>query len=227
MAKKKRKRSRVQEPESALARWTKRNSKWFRRLGIAGGLIAALVAVIVLADPFGGTPTAIDENGEVVRAGLIDGQPGARARAGSPAPNFLLPDYDQQAVRLADQQGKAVFVNFWATWCGPCEKEMPDIVRIAEENPDDVVVLAINRGESKGTAEGWTRSRNFPEDLPNFKWIIDPREEVTKKYQVDGMPQSFVVDRGGFIFREIRQASEYDEMNAIIQQIVGPSAAVE
>lgn len=224
MAKKKRKRAK--QPESTFDRFLKRNAKWGRRLVITGALIGVVVAIIVFADPFGGAPTAIDENGEEVRAGLIDGRPGARARTGSAAPNFLLPDYDQQAVRLDQFEGKVVFVNFWASWCGPCEREMPDIIRVAERFPDDVVVIAINRGESKGTATGWTRSRNFREDLPNFKWVLDQREEVVREYQVEGMPQSFFIDPSGIVSREIRQAAEYDDMLISLETALSASGPV-
>ncbi len=224
MAKKKRRRR--QEPASPIARWARRNTKWVRRLAIAGGLVAALAAIVFFADPFGGAPTAINESGEEVRAGVIEGRPGARASTGSPAPNFLLPDYEKQAVRLDGFQGKAVFVNFWASWCGPCEREMPGIISIAEQFPDDVVVIAINRGESKGTATGWTRSRNFREDLPNFHWVLDTREDVVREYRVEGMPQSFFIDVNGILRREVRQAMEYDDMLISVQQALNASAPV-
>ncbi len=220
----KKKRKRTQEPESPIVRWLRRNPKWIRRLGITSGLVAVLAAIWFVADPFGGTPTAIDENGQEVKAGVIEGRAGAQARISRPAPNFLLPDYDKRAIRLDQFEGKAVFVNFWASWCGPCEREMPEIIRIAEKFPDDVVVIAINRGESKGTAVEWTRSRNFREDLPNFKWVLDEREDVTRKYRVDGMPQSFFLDRNGVIRQEVRRASEYDEMLAIVEVTLNASA---
>lgn len=225
MSKKKRKKAKAQENTSAWSRWAGRNSKWFRRLGISAGLIAMVVALFIIADPLGGGFTAIDATGEEVKAGVIDGAPGARARTGSPAPNFLLPDYDKQAVTLADYQGKTVFVNFWASWCGPCAEEMPDIVRIAEKFPDDIVVLAVNRGESKGQAQGWTQSLRLPEDLPNFKWILDGRESVRREYGVDGMPQSFVIDSGGSVFAELRHGTDYDEMYALIEPLITSSAS--
>ena len=225
MAKKKRRRA--PEPQSPIERLLRRYGKWPRRIGVTAALVGVVVAIMIFADPFGGGPTAVDENGVEVSAGVIDSAPGARARTNSAAPNFLLPDYDKQAVRLDDYQGKTVFVNFWASWCGPCAEEMPDIVRIAKNFPDDVVVIAINRGESKGTAQGWTRALDLPEDLPNFKWVLDTRESVVREYRVEGMPQSFFIDGEGIIRSEVRQGIRYDDMLPNIQlalSFTAPSA---
>ncbi|MEX0786342.1 MAG: TlpA disulfide reductase family protein [Dehalococcoidia bacterium] len=211
MAKKKRK------PQKPLhVRFVRRASKWVRPLGITAGLIAVLAAVIYLTDPFGGAPTAIDADGNEVRAGIIEGAPDAEARPGRPAPNFVLPDFDERAVQLDAFRDKAVFVNFWASWCGPCANEMPEIVRIAEQFPDDVVVIAINRGESKGTATDW--SEHFNENLPNFHWVLDEREDVVAEYRVNGMPQSFFLDGGGVIRGEVRQEATYEVMLSNVQQ---------
>ncbi len=223
----KKKRKRTKEPTSPIAGLLRRYPKWPRRIGVTAALVGVVVAIVIFADPFGGGPTAIDENGVEVSAGIIDGAPGARARTNSAAPNFLLPGYDKQAVRLDDYQGKTVFVNFWASWCGPCAEEMPDIVRIAEKFPDDVVVIAINRGESKGTAQNWTQALNLPEDLPNFKWVLDTRESVVREYRVEGMPQSFFIDGEGIMRSEVRQGLRYDDMLTSIQlalSFTSPSA---
>ena len=221
----KKKRKRTKEPESPIAGFKRRHPKLGRRLGIAAALTAAFVALWVFADPLGSGFTAIDENGEEVRAGIIDGAPNASPRTGRPAPNFLLPNYERQAVRLDQFEGKVVFINFWAAWCDFCEDEMPDIVRVAEKFPDDVVVLALNRGESKGTAEGWTGGHRFPVDLANFYWLLDTSESVTRKYRVEGMPQSFVIGRDGIIWQELRHVLEYDEILTTVQGAMGTSAA--
>ncbi len=212
---------RVRRADSPLRWWMKQNQRWVRRLGILVALTAVAAVLWFVVDPLQGPPTAITESGEAIKAGVVD-TPGAAARTGSRAPNFVLPDYDQQAVYLDQFQGKVVFVNFWASWCTFCEREMPDIVRLAERFPDDVVVLAINRGESKGTADGWTRSHDFP-DLPNMHWVLDSGEDVVDEYRVEGMPQSFVVDADGLIRQEIRRVAEYDEMVAAVQQALGTS----
>ena len=225
MAKKKRKRAQ-QPPESPLSHFFRQNQKWVRRLAITAGLVCVLAAIWFIADPFGGAPTAFDEDGQEVNAGLIDWE---RGGGGSDrAANFLLPDYDQQAVRLEDFSGKVVFLNFWASWCGPCEREMPSIIRIAEQFPDDVVVLAVNRGESMGTATNWTRSRNFREDLPNFHWLLDSSEIVYRKFRDgNGMPQSYFIDQGGVTRLGITRALEFDDMVASVERALAFSTTLD
>lgn len=213
---------RVRRADSPLQWYLKQNQRWVRRLGVLASLAVVGAALWFIVDPLQGPATAIDANGQEVKAGVIDGQLGAAARAGSPAPNFVLPDYDQQTVQLDQFEGKVVFVNFWASWCTFCEREMPDIIRLAERFPDDVVVLAINRGESKGTAEKWTNAHDFPE-LSNMHWVLDSREEVVDEYRVEGMPQSFVIDADGVVRQEIRRVTEYDEMLAVVEQVLGTS----
>jgi len=99
---------------------------------------------------------------------------------------------------------------------------MPHIIRIAEEFPEDVVVLAINRGESDGAARSWITGNNFPEDLPNFYWLVDSRELVYREYrQGNAMPQSFFLDSGGFVLREVTGALDFDHMFRTINQALG------
>ncbi len=225
MSKKKKRKQKA--PEPILSGFMRRYRKWPRRIGIMAGLVAVVAAVIIFANPFGGAITAIDANGEEVTVGIIDGQPGAKPRNGLPAPNFLLPDYERQAVRLSDFDDKIVVINFWAGWCIECDKEMPDIVRIAKKYPDDVVVLAVNAGDSKGTAENWARNRDLPLNLANFVWVLDERESVTRKYQLNGMPHTFLVQPGGTIFSRVDGGTTYE---AILESILfflpaEPSAA--
>jgi thiol-disulfide isomerase/thioredoxin len=171
-----------------------------------------VVAILVFANPFGGSITAIDANGEEVATGIIDGQPDAAPRTGRPAPNFLLPDYERNAVRLSDYQDKIVVINFWAGWCTECDREMPDMVRMAKNFPDDLVVLAVNAGDSKGTAENWANARDLPLDLDNFVWVLDQKQSVTRKYQLNGMPHTFLVDGTGDIVSRIDGGTTYEAM---------------
>ena len=220
MSKKKQRKQKA--PEPLMSGLMRRYRKWPRRIGIFAALVGVVVAVIVFANPFGGAITAIDANGEEVPVGIIDGQPNALPRNGRPAPYFLLPDYERNAVRLSDFDDKIVVINFWAGWCTECDREMPDIVRIAKKFPDDVVVLAVNAGDSKGTAERWASSRDLPLDLANFVWVLDEREGVTRKYQLNGMPHTFLVDRGGTIFSRVDGGTTYDALLQTIEILLPP-----
>ena len=219
MSKRKKRR---QKDRPLLERLTRRQKRWARNVAVLGVVAAGLALIVFLADPFAGPPTAIDANGQEVEAGVID-TPGAFPRVGITAPDFLLPDYEQAAVQLSDFQGKVVFVNFWASWCTFCEEEMADIVRVAEEYPDELVVLAVNRGESKSTARGWTEALGFPA-LPNMHWVLDEREDVTDEYRVGGMPQSFVIGPDGTVWEEIRRVTEYREIRDAVEQVLATAS---
>ncbi|MDQ7864296.1 TlpA disulfide reductase family protein [Peribacillus frigoritolerans] len=65
-------------------------------------------------------------------------------KIGAKAPNFSLKTLDGKQVELSDYEGKKVMLNFWATWCPPCKKEMPDMEKYTQQAGDDVVVLAVN-----------------------------------------------------------------------------------
>jgi thiol-disulfide isomerase/thioredoxin len=212
------KEKRVRRGDSYWRWYLKQHRRGLRRLGVVTGLVAVAVLLFFLLDPLAGPPKAIDANGEEVRTGVLDTQ-GGSARTGSVAPNFVLPDYDQKAVYLDQFKGKVVLINFWASWCTFCEEEMPDIMRIAKQFPEEVVVLAVNRGESRGTAKGWSDRHEFP-DLANVHWLLDAREDVVDEYRVDGMPQSFFIDSGGNVGQELRRVMEYDEMLAAVEALV-------
>jgi thiol-disulfide isomerase/thioredoxin len=209
---------RVRRADSPLRWWLKQNQRWVRRLGVFAALAVLAVALWFVVDPLQGPPTAITESGDEVKAGVVD-TPGATARIGSRAPNFVLPDYDQKAVYLDEFEGKVVFVNFWASWCTFCEQEMPDIIRLAERFPNDLVVLAVNRGESKGTAKGWSDGHAFP-DLANVHWLLDQREDVVHEYRVEGMPQSFFIDANGTVHQELRRVTDYDEIRDTLETML-------
>ncbi|MFQ5614058.1 MAG: TlpA family protein disulfide reductase [Anaerolineae bacterium] len=125
----------------------------------------------------------------------------------SPAPDFTLDDLDGNRVTLADHQGQPVLINFWATWCGPCEAEMPAINEAYLAHRDEgLVVLAVDVEEHPDTV------RSFVEyyDL-DFTILTDREGSVTDRYQARGLPTSFFIDRQGTIAHiHIGQMSKAD-----------------
>jgi peroxiredoxin len=110
-------------------------------------------------------------------------------------PAFALPDLAGKTVRLADFRGKLVFLNFFATWCGPCRDEMPAMERIHQAHKaQGLVVLAVDAQESVKAV------RAFREELKlTFPTLIDADGVVSLKYGVRALPVSFLINRDGFI----------------------------
>lgn len=120
--------------------------------------------------------------------------PGTALQKGQAPPNFRLVLDDGRHLNLHDLRGRPILINFWATWCGPCRLEMPDIVRMAATNAD-LVVLAINVQESMEQIQPF--AEEFQMQLPVVR---DTDGALRNLYAVRGMPTSVFIDRDGEIF---------------------------
>jgi peroxiredoxin len=113
-----------------------------------------------------------------------------------PASEFLLPDLQDQVVRLSQLKGKVVMLNVWTTWCPPCRKEMPTMEALYRRmKSGDFVMLAASQDvDGKNTVLPYLREGGF-----TFPVLIDVGGEVGKKYGVTGYPETFIIDRQGNI----------------------------
>jgi len=122
------------------------------------------------------------------------------------APNFELKDIDDTSYRLSKARGKVVIINFWATWCPPCRKEMPSMQRAWEQLKDEGVEMwAINVGESDD--EIFQFSADYPVDFP---LLLDLDSSVTDQWPVIGLPSTFIVDTEGRIAYRAIGGREWD-----------------
>jgi len=111
------------------------------------------------------------------------------------APDFTLKDLDGNTVRLSDFRGKVVFLNFWATWCGPCRMEMADIEEVHQEYRNrGVVVLGVDLRESAGMVRSFVQQGGY-----TWTFLLDTSGQVGTAYRVRGIPSSFFIDREGVI----------------------------
>jgi len=113
------------------------------------------------------------------------------------APEFELPATDGSVRRLSDFRGRYLLVNFWAVWCSPCRKEMPSMQRVYEQlRGDDFEMVAIHVGPSlKG-------AREYAEQLGlTFPILVDVQMALSR-WQVQGLPTTFLLDRDGRIIAE-------------------------
>ena len=132
------------------------------------------------------------------------------------APQFALEDMDGKQRRLADLRGKVVVVNFWATWCPPCRREMPSLERLSQVlKDDDVAILAVNVAEDLDTVFSFTGTL-YP--IPTFPILFDRDSRVLKSYPVRGLPTTFIVDRQGRIAYRAVGGREFDDP-AIVARI--------
>lgn len=97
---------------------------------------------------------------------------------------------------VGELEGKPTLVDFWASWCGPCQESFPWMQAMEEKYPG-LRIIAINLDESRSDAD------NFLSDSTiNFQVVFDPEGELAEKYQVDGMPSSYLIDRDGTIIKQ-------------------------
>lgn len=162
--------------------------------------------------------------------GLMDSPPGSSATAsdppihgipsvGAPAPEFHLRNLDGETVALADYRGKIVFLNFWATWCGPCRVEMPMMEELYQElKREEFVVLAVSTD-----AQGQAATRPFRESLGlSFPILHDPEFRVGTSYGTRSLPITFLLDREGIIRHKIFGARDWrsPEAKRLIQTLL-------
>ncbi len=106
--------------------------------------------------------------------------------------NFTLADLEGNKWTLKELRGKVVLVNFWATWCPPCRKEMPDLEALSNEFKDQgLVVLGIS-DEDGNKVKSFVAEHNY-----TYPILLDPGRKVNELYQVNGIPKTFVYDGQG------------------------------
>jgi cytochrome c biogenesis protein CcmG/thiol:disulfide interchange protein DsbE len=126
---------------------------------------------------------------------------------GVEAPAFELPLLgDSQIVSLADQRGKVVLVNFWATWCKPCEEEIPSMGRLYDRfDRADFEMLAISVDEDAEPVEEFRSRLGI-----DFPILMDPTQQTSRLYQTMGFPESLLVDRDGVVVERYVGPRDWD-----------------
>lgn len=142
--------------------------------------------------------------------------------------DFTLTDQYGATHKLSDYKGKVVFLNFWATWCGYCVEEMPEIQQLYEEygkNEKDVVILGLanpkttdapkNADIDEAGVTKFLADKNF-----TYPTLMDKTGEVFANYQVTAFPTTFMIDAEGNIFGYVSGKITKEQMTSIIQQTI-------
>jgi len=140
------------------------------------------------------------------------------ADAGGPAPAFTLTDLAGQQATLSQYKGQVVMVNFWATWCGPCQQEMPLLDQMYKKyKPAGFTLLGVSVDK-----EGPAVKELMARKPVSFPVLLDPANQVSKAYHVAEMPSSVIIDRKGeirYVHRGYRPGDENEYQDRIRQLI--------
>lgn len=115
------------------------------------------------------------------------------------APDFELLNLSGEKVRLSDYRGKKVFLNFWATWCGPCEIEMPHMESFYKRNKDleNVEIIAVNMTKSEANVEN---VREFANNYGlTFPVLLDNKGEIEDLYKIISYPSTYLINEDGIL----------------------------
>ncbi|UCB51663.1 MAG: TlpA family protein disulfide reductase [Candidatus Zixiibacteriota bacterium] len=128
------------------------------------------------------------------------------------APDFTLPDLAGKSHTLSKLRGQVVLVNIWATWCGPCKREIPSLVRLYQSRKDkgfEILAMSVDRISSSRVASFASNYRM------SFPVLLNPRGDVAHKYWARSIPSTFLVDKKGVIRWKVVGTREWDDAQAL------------
>ncbi len=140
------------------------------------------------------------------------------ADATGPAPPFTLSELDGQSASLSQYKGQVVMLNFWATWCGPCQQEMPLLEQMYRKyKPAGFTLIGVNVDKDAPPVKQLLERKPV-----SFPVLLDPASQVSKAYHVDEMPSTVLIDRKGnvrFLHRGYKPGDENEYQDRIRQLI--------
>jgi cytochrome c biogenesis protein CcmG/thiol:disulfide interchange protein DsbE len=160
---------------------------------LAVGLVALLLALLVWK--------------------LVQGS-GKEAEIGKPAPNFTLSRVDAPGkLQLASLRGKVVVLNFWASWCYPCNQEAPTLQAAAKRFGKRVVVLGVDVNDPTSDARKFARKFKL-----TYPLVHDNHNVTSPKYGLTGLPETFFIDRSGKLVGHVAAAIDAADLRNGVEQ---------
>lgn len=168
------------------------------------GLVAAGIVIVTNASSLPGAvpPTPLPVT-----------LPPPKAVANSPMIDFTLTTLDGKTVRLSDYAGRVVFLNFWATWCTPCQRELPAFQAFqAQQSADGPAILAVDVAETSDQVNGFLTQF----DIHGLNVLLDADSKVSDSYGVFNLPVTFVIDEKGIVRYPKYGEMTVDDLNSYV-----------
>lgn len=129
-------------------------------------------------------------------------------------PDFNFTSIDNKKFSIKDFKGKTVMLNFWATWCGPCLEEFPEILKVLHANKDDMILVAISNDTNKKDILKFLKK--FKKDLSILSSNIiigyDPKKDISSSlFNILKLPETFVLNKEGKIIKKIVGAQQWSD----------------
>ena len=136
---------------------------------------------------------------------------GFETRPATPAPELKAQDLAGATKTLADYRGKVVLLNFWASWCPPCLREMPSMERLRDKMAGrPLVIVALDSAETRAEVDAFLAKMTL-----GFPILLDPDGSNTKRWKVFALPTTFLLDASGRIRYVLTGPTEWDEGEAL------------
>ena len=187
---------------------------------IVAAMLVGLALAGLLGNQGGGTGiqqvTLLDTPPAPGKASLAVGP-----ERGKLAPDFQISSYDGSRHRLSDFRGKPVYINFWATWCLPCQLELPDIHEVSRRHGEELVVITVNRREPLDRAENYFNKLPLKDGGTGVSFTVDaldPDDTLYQEYRALGMPVSVFIDSRGVVTRVINGLILLDQMETFVEE---------